>query len=194
VGNLRYTGTGRSLTFSLPDRLPASCTIVAIGAGALLVGSTGSHATGNRMVSALSVQPLVQDHAIDRRRRLAISASQALSEIRLWTGLAWGTIAEILSVSRKAVHNWSSGEEPTGMNADRLLRLHERAGTLFKGLGPTSAGLALSLEYKVEPRGGRASPRRGPSLAGPILENDHSLVAAPLQMVGTRSRRPIGEA
>lgn len=181
----------RSVSVALPDRLPASCAVLVLGAGALLAGSSGTTPTGGRVVSPLSIQPIVQEMSVDRRRRLSVSSSKALSDIRLWTGLAWGAIADILKVSRKTVHNWSSGEEPSGINADRLSALHDRASALFSRLGSTGAGLALSAENAVEPRGGRASPRRNPLLAGPILENDRSLVAAPLKILGTRSRRPI---
>ncbi len=195
MDNLRHTLTGRqSLSFALPDRLPAAGTVMIIGAGALLAGSSGSHAVGGRMVSSLNVRPITQDYAVDRRKRLTIAASKALGDIRLWTGLAWGSIAEMLGVSRKTVHNWSSGEEPTGLNAERLFSLHSKAGALSSKLGTASAGVAISVEYKVDPRAGRSSPRHNPKLAGAILENDRSLVAAPLKVLGTRSRRPMVEA
>lgn len=178
----------RSIALALPDRLPLQSMTMVVGTGVMLLGSAGTHSTGGRLAPLLSARPYTAEAPLERRRQLAVPASSALASIRLWTGLAWGTIGDMLGVSRKAVHNWASGDEPIEENRANLIDLYYNSEGLWERLGQHGAGLALSAQFGVPARASRASPRQLPSTGSPLLENDRSLIASQLKVVGTRPR------
>jgi hypothetical protein len=183
-----YTGTVNQQSVTLPRCAPAAGLILVVGAGMCLAGPIGTHPTGGRVASLLNGRPLPTEILIERRRRSPATAGLALSDIRRWTDLAWDSIAEILGVSRKSVHNWASGDEPTGANVDRLSQLHERAQELHARHGPAMAGVTLAIENGAKAKISRSSPRTLPADVGPVLVAQVPSNAPVLRAAGKRAR------
>lgn len=186
--------SARNQSITLPRYAPAAGLIIAVGAGMCLAGPAGTHASGGRVASLLTGLPLPVEMVVDRRRRMPTTASLALSEIRRWTNLAWGSVAELLGVSRRTVHNWASGEEPTGVNIERLAQLHERARELHERHGPVMAGTTLAIENGATARISRTSPRALPADAPPILSAEFASDTPVLRVAGRRKRVRLRQA
>ncbi len=188
------SGSVRNRSVTLPRCAPAAGLVVAVGAGICLAGPTSTQSAGGRSVSLLSGRPLMIEALSDRRRNMPSTARAALSEIRRWTHLAWSSVAEILGVSRKTVHNWANGDEPKGHNLILLTQLHSRSHELNARHGAAMAGTTLAIEHGVTARISRASPRIMPSNVPAILTADTTAEGPALQVVGKRSRVRLAEA
>lgn len=169
---------------------PMASATIAIGIGLAACGQLSTSSTGYQTLQLSEIKSnAVASVVTDRRRRYA-SAAQALSEIRLWAGLAWGTIADMLKVSRQTVHQWANGVEPVGQRADALWDLHALAEEKSV-LGQSAAMALLTLRYRVEAKPLRASPRKSTVNPGAVLTADNSALEHLPVSRGVRNlRRP----
>ncbi len=152
---------------------PRASATIAIGIGLAACGQISTNSVGYQTLQLSEIKSnVIAAVAPDRRRRYA-SAAQALSEIRLWAGLAWGTIADMLQVSRRTVHQWANGVEPAGKRADALWDLHALAEEKSVH-GQSAAMMLLTSRYRVEAKPLRASPKRSAVNPGAILTADNS--------------------
>ena len=152
---------------------PKASATIAIGIGLAACGQVSTNSVGYQTLQLAEIKSnTIASVVTDRRRRYA-SAAQALSEIRLWAGLAWGTIADMLQVSRQTVHQWANGVEPAGQRADALWDLHALAEEKSV-LGQSAAMTLLTLRYRVEAKPLRAWPKRSTANPGAILTANNS--------------------
>lgn len=190
----RSPGTRRQVNVLVPTRtLPTGIATIGIGLALVAGGAMATHPAGYQTLTLQGVTTQLEASKVVDRRRRFVSASQALSEIRLWTGLAWTSLADMLSVTRRAVHQWASGAEPTGARAEALIELHGRASALAKH-GQATAAALLAAQYRIQPKELRASPRKSTPINGAMLTSIDGPLSAQPQSLGVRKMRRSGEA
>ncbi len=100
--------------------------------GSLAIAGTSSggpdHFLKNNIIFSGSITsagsgeiPLLKDSILAENG--AISTSQALSEVRMISGLTWDEIGKLFHVSRRSVHFWASGKPMNSMNEKFLMKV-----------------------------------------------------------------------
>lgn len=74
--------------------------------------------------------PQTQAGAAIAARQEDIGPAEALEEIKQSSGLTWSQLAALLDVSRKTLHDWSSGSKLRGSSQAKLASLLERVRTM----------------------------------------------------------------
>ena len=65
--------------------------------------------------------------------KLAVTKDVTISQLRMFTGLTWGQLADLFGTSRRALHFWASGAEMANENYDHLCRLMDTMTKIDRG-------------------------------------------------------------
>ncbi len=127
---------------------------------------------------------------VQRRRRFD-SVPQVLSHIKKRALLNWGELAEILAVSRRTIHFWSSGGSITPDNRAKLEDLYEQVEGIDRGRSHETRRELLKRYGIVAPP--RQLGRREVINRGPILEVGAE-IEVPMKRVSKTYRRAQSKA
>lgn len=118
----------------------------------------------------------------------------AVRRLHLRSGLTWGQLAEVFSVSRRAVHKWASGEKMSSKNAEQL----ESFSALLASYGdlapedvrsalltPGPDGQSVLTKFKIGRAANARLPRGHGTLADAVARPDK--LAEPVRVVARQS-------
>jgi hypothetical protein len=81
-------------------------------------------------------------------RHVEAPEPSALFQLKRMSGLNWDQIAKLMAVSRRAVHNWASGEAISSKNQERLGALAVAVQRIDRGNAEANRTFILQGEYK----------------------------------------------
>ena len=139
---------------------------LAFGAMLVTLSSTSAHAAslGETRLEAGSTAVTV----VGRSRDVDSSTAEELDEIKRRSGLTWGQIASLFSVSRKSVHSWATGKPARPRHSVRISKLLEEIRSV--GDVPAFKVREAIFGHPTEPSSESDRANREP----PILAADHT--------------------
>jgi hypothetical protein len=120
----------RSVLMESPTRKQGAITVLGGVVVALIACTSSNPGYGSsinmaRLQFGGSTNPVVaRQEDVDR------SVAEEISQIKMLAGLTWLQLAKLLGVSRRTIHGWADGGEPSARNFAEVHSLLERVKTL----------------------------------------------------------------
>jgi transcriptional regulator with XRE-family HTH domain len=87
---------------------------------------------------------IASDEVVEQSKNAAISARDAVSQIKLLSGLTQEQISEILGVDRRSTYHWLAGQEPSDTKYEKLMRILSALQYMDRGITRINKRILLS--------------------------------------------------